>query len=99
MTKPYTITYKTIEDTEIVFLEITLENGITGIGAANPFADVVGETPAVTLANLQSDFVQELTGKDIRHFNQLIDEALIKFPHMPGTIAAIDMHCMMPFVN
>ncbi len=91
LTKPYTIAYKTIEDTEIVFLEITLENGITGIGAANPFAEVVGETPAITLANLQTDFVQQLVGKDIRLFNQLIDEALLQFPHLPGTIAAIDI--------
>ena len=91
LTKPYTIAYKTITETEIVFLEIELENGITGIGAANPFADVVGETPAVTLVNLQTGFVQEFTGRDIRHFNQLIDEALIKFPHLPGTIAAIDI--------
>ncbi|MEO5889335.1 MAG: dipeptide epimerase [Ferruginibacter sp.] len=91
LTKPYTIAYKTTDDTEIVFFEIMLENGITGIGASNPFAEVVGETPAVTLANLQQDFIQELTGRDIRHFNQLIDEALLKFPHLPGTIAAIDI--------
>ncbi|MGI8581394.1 MAG: mandelate racemase/muconate lactonizing enzyme family protein [Chitinophagaceae bacterium] len=91
LTKPYSIAYKTIENTEIVFLEITLANGITGIGASNPFADLVGETPAITLANLQTDFVQALAGRDIRHFNQIIDEALIKFPHLPGTIAAIDI--------
>lgn len=91
LTKPYTIAYKTITDTEIVFLEIMLENGITGIGAANPFAEVVGETPVITLANLQTDFVQQLVGRDVRHFNQLIDEALLQFPHLPGTIAAIDI--------
>ena len=91
LTKPYTIAYKTIADTEIVFFEIVLDNGITGIGAANPFAEVVGETPAITLANLQSDFVQQLVGRDIRFFNQLIDEALLQFPHLPGTIAAIDI--------
>jgi len=91
LTKPYTIAYKTIAATEIVFLEITLQNDITGIGAANPFAEVVGETPAVTLANLQTDFIQQLVGRDIRYFNQLIDEAVLQFPHLPGTIAAIDI--------
>lgn len=91
LTKPYTIAYKTITDTEIVFLEITLENGITGIGASNPFEDVVGETPAQTLVNLQTDFVQALVGKDIRYFNQLIDEAADHFTQLPGTIAAIDI--------
>jgi L-Ala-D/L-Glu epimerase len=91
LTKPYTIAYKTITDTEIVFMEVMLENGIVGMGAANPFAEVVGETPAVTLANLRQDFVQSFIGRDIRHFNQLIDESLVQFPHLPGTIAAIDI--------
>jgi L-alanine-DL-glutamate epimerase-like enolase superfamily enzyme len=91
LTKPYTIAYKTIEDTEIIFLEITLQNGMVGLGASNPFAEVVGETPAITLANLQTDFVQQMVGRDVRHFNQLIDEAITQFPHLPGTIAAIDI--------
>jgi L-alanine-DL-glutamate epimerase-like enolase superfamily enzyme len=91
LTKPYTIAYKNITDTEIIFLEIVLENGINGIGAANPFEEVVGETPAQTLANLQTDFVHQFVGRDIRHFNQLIDEANTQFPHLPGTVAAIDL--------
>ncbi len=36
LTKPYTIAYDTITDVELVFLEITLENGIIGIGSASP---------------------------------------------------------------
>ncbi len=91
LTKPYTIAYKTITDTEIIFLEIMLENGIVGIGASNPFAEVVGETPAVTLQHLHGGFVQEMVGKDIRHFNKIIDDAAIHFPHLPGTQAAIDI--------
>ena len=91
LTKPYTISYKTTADTEIVFLEITLENGVTGIGAANPFADVVGETSAQTLANLQSGYLDHFTGKDIREFNSLIDDAAKFFPKQPGTLAAIDI--------
>ncbi|MBG9378277.1 dipeptide epimerase [Panacibacter sp. DH6] len=91
LTKPYTIAYKTIADTSIVFLEIVLDNGITGIGASNPFEEVVGETPLQTLENLQTDFVQQMVGKDIRAFNQLIDEATLHFKHLPGTIAAIDI--------
>jgi L-Ala-D/L-Glu epimerase len=91
LTNPYTIAYHVTEDAEIVFLELELENGIRGIGAANPFAEVVGETSQLTLANLQQDFVQQLVGRDIRFFNQIIDEALLAFPQMPGTIAAIDI--------
>lgn len=91
LTKPYTIAYKTISDTDLIFIEFTLENGITGLGAANPFPEVVGETAAITLGNLQSDFVQQFAGRDIRHFNQLIDETSAHFPHRPGTLAAIDI--------
>ncbi len=91
LTKPYTIAYKTTADTEIVLLEIDIENGLTGIGAANPFADVVGETPTQTLANLQSGYLDELVGKDIRQFQQIIDAASIHFPKQPGTLAAIDI--------
>ena len=91
LTKPYTIAYKVTADTEIVFLEITLENGVTGIGAANPFADVVGETPVQTLTNLQSGYLETFIGKDIREFNDLIDEAAKHFLKQPGTLAAIDI--------
>ena len=91
LSRPYTIAYKTIQDTEIVFLEITLENGLTGLGAANPFVDVVGETPAQTLSHLQSGYLEKIHGKDIREFNQIINEAAIHFPKLPGTLAAIDI--------
>ena len=83
--KPYTIAWETITDTENVFFEIQLQNGIRGIGAANPAPEVVGETPAMVLQNLQSGFIEYLIGKDIRHFLQLIDDCRIQFPNLPGT--------------
>jgi L-alanine-DL-glutamate epimerase-like enolase superfamily enzyme len=57
-TKPYTIAFKTIDDVKNAFVEITLENGLTGIGAGNPSEYVVGETleqclDALKLKNLQ----------------------------------------------
>jgi L-alanine-DL-glutamate epimerase-like enolase superfamily enzyme len=89
--KPYTIARETITDVENIFLEITLENGIKGIGAANPAPEVVGETPAQTLQNLQSDFIQFLVGKDIRHFLHHIYVCNKHFIHLPGTQACIDI--------
>ena len=73
LTKPYTIAYKTIADVENVFLLITLENGMIGIGAANPDLQVVGEGPADVLLNCQSEFCQNLVGRDIRHFRKIIN--------------------------
>ena len=89
--KPYVITWQRVEDVENVFLEISLENGITGIGAANPSPEVVGESPEETLRNLQNDLVDWLTGKDIRNINSLIDAVDARYPHKPGTLAAVDI--------
>ncbi len=89
--KPYTIAWETITNVENIFFEVQLENGIRGIGAANPAPEVVGETPAMVLQNLQSDFIEYLIGKDIRHFLQLIDDCRNQFPNLPGTQACIDI--------
>ena len=89
--RPYTIAYMTTSDTEIVFLELELENGLRGLGAANPFEEVVGETASDTLLHLQSGFIDGMVGRDIRDFNKIIDEANKNFPNLPGTVAAIDI--------
>lgn len=91
LTKPYSIAYKTFYDTEIVFFEVVLANGSTGIGATNPFPEVVGETPQNTLENLQSDTILSLIGKDINDFQILIIDIVNKLPGLPGTQAAIDI--------
>ncbi len=89
--KPYTIAYNTYSDVELVFIEVELDNGMVGIGSASPAEDVVGESPAQTLNNLQTEFVQNLVGRDIRHFQQIISETKKQFVHLPGTQAAIDL--------
>ncbi len=89
--KPYTIAYNTYSDVSIVFTEIQLANGIIGIGSASPAEDVVGESPIQTLANLESDFVQQLVGRDIRAFQKIMAEVQKHFHHLPGTQAALDI--------
>ncbi len=89
--KPYTIARETIIDVENIFLEIELENGIKGIGAANPAPGVVGETPDQTLQNLQSEFIDYFIGKDIRHYLQHIYTTREHFNNLPGTQACIDI--------
>src|ERR1700733_14132293 len=89
--KPYSIARETITDVESVFFEITLGNGIKGIGAANPAPEVVGETPAQTFTNLQSGFVESLVGKDIRQFLHHIYVCTQHFNNLPGTQACIDI--------
>ena len=91
LTKPYTIAYQTTSDVENVFLEIELDNGMIGIGAANPSPDVVGESPEQALQNLMGEWVNELVGQDIRFMNNLIDQASQQFSNGPGTLAALDI--------
>ena len=91
LTKPYTIAYNTFSDVSLAFFEVELENGIIGYGSGSPAEDVVGETTEQTAANLKTDFVQALVGRDIRQFQQIIFETIHQFPHLPGTQAAIDI--------
>lgn len=91
LTKPYTIAYQTTSDVENVFLEIELDNGIIGIGAANPSPEVVGESPEQALQHLQGDWVTGLTGKDIRLFQAWIRDGQQEFAQSPGTLAALDI--------
>lgn len=91
LTKPYTIAYNTFNDVSLIFLEIELENGIIGTGSASPAEEVIGENSLQTLANLQTEFVQNLVERDIRHFQQIIFETHQQFPNLAGTQAAIDL--------
>lgn len=89
--KPYEIARERFETVENVFLELHLENGIIGLGAANPSPEVVGETPLETLQLLEEQILPYITGKDIRLFNELIEWVAAKCPGKPGTLAAIDI--------
>lgn len=91
LTRPYTIASRTISDVENVFLEVELENGMIGTGAANPAPEVVGEGPEQTLANAHSSFFEELAGSDIRYFKQWIGTCQHQFPNLPGTQALLDI--------
>ena len=91
LTKPYTVAYQTFSKSENAFLEVELENGIVGIGAAAEGEFVIGETMADTVSNLKSNVIQNWVGKDIRHFRSLIEEAMLLFPKHSATRTAIDI--------
>ncbi|MBS1555333.1 MAG: dipeptide epimerase [Bacteroidetes bacterium] len=90
-TKPYTIAFKTIDEVNNAFVEITLDNGITGIGAGNPSEYVTGESFAQCKAALQENNISFLVGRDIRELNQLTFEVWQKFPANPAARAALDI--------
>lgn len=90
-TKPYTIAYKTTDQVESGFVEITLENGTTGIGAGNPSDYVTGETLESCMSALEEKNIQFLIGRDVRELNQLNYELLEKLPKNPAARAALDI--------
>jgi L-Ala-D/L-Glu epimerase len=90
-TKPYTIAFKTTDLVMNAFVEITLQNGITGIGSGNPSEYVTGEHFEQTSKALQEKNLEFLIGRDIREVNQLFFEVLQKFPTTPAARAAVDI--------
>jgi L-alanine-DL-glutamate epimerase-like enolase superfamily enzyme len=90
-TKPYTIAFKTIDEVRNAFVEITLENDVTGIGCGNPSEYVVGENLDQCLDALQEGNLEFLIGRDIREFNQLTFEVWKNFPENPSARAALDI--------
>ncbi len=89
--KPYTIAFKTIDEVRNAFVEITLENGVTGIGAGNPSEYVVGENIDQCMESLQEGNLEFLIGRDIRELNQLTYEVWKNFPENPSARAALDI--------
>src|SRR5688500_18009760 len=90
-TKPYTIAFKTVDEVRNAFVEITLDNGVTGIGSGNPSEYVVGENLAQTIEALQEKNLEFLVGRDIREFHQLTFDVQRKFPKNPAARAALDI--------
>ena len=89
--KPYAIAYKTVDSVESVFVELILENGVTGIGACNPSEKVVGESTADSLNILVNHNFDWLLDADIRHFHDLTDKTHQNFLKYPGATAAMDI--------
>ncbi len=89
--RPYTIAFKTVDDVDSIFVKVTLEDGTYGMGAGNPSQQVTGESLEQTLSALSEERLAFLIGKDIRGFNGLLEELLLRFPTTPAARAALDI--------
>lgn len=89
--RPYTIAFKTVSDVDCVFLKITLENGVFGLGAANPSEEVVGESLTDTENALSSKNIDFLIGQDIRTIEGLLKRVVLAFGQTPAAHAAMDV--------
>ncbi len=89
--KPYTIAFKTVDEVLNAFVQITLDNGTTGLGAGNPSVYVTGESFDQCAAALKEEHLQFLVGRDIRELHQLTYEVWTRFPANPAARAALDI--------
>lgn len=90
-TKPYTIAFKTVDEVLNAFVEVTLENGVTGMGAGNPSEYVTGENLDQTLVTLNEQSIEFLIGRNILELNNLLFEIWQKFKPSPAARAALDI--------
>ncbi len=90
-TRPYTIAFKTVDQVFSAFVEITLENGTTGIGSGNPSEYVTKESFESCYNFLTSGHADFLIGQDIRAFHGLLNQIYENTPANPAARAAIDI--------
>ena len=90
-TRPYTIAYKTVDSVESCFVVIEADNGLKGIGAANPSKYVVGDDVDATLKVLNENALEFLIGRDARELGKLNEELFQHFHAHAGALAALDI--------
>lgn len=91
LTRPYTIAYKTVSAVENVFVLLEAEDGRYGIGAGSPASFVTGESIEDTIAALDQHLTPLVYGKDIRHFQAILQKSKIALAGRPAAQAALDI--------
>jgi L-alanine-DL-glutamate epimerase-like enolase superfamily enzyme len=91
LTRPYTITFRSIADVENVVVRLTAEDGRVGLGAASPEPHVTGETREACRAALRDEGLQWLVGRDVRELPRLGRELAGAMPAAPAARAAVDV--------
>ena len=78
LSKPYQISYKTVDSVEAIILKLHLENDTFGLGASNLSKYVTGLTNQDTLSALESGVLNFLVGQDIRCYRGLLTELYMR---------------------
>ena len=91
LSRPYTITFRTVTAIETVLVVIRDQAGRTGLGTASPEPHVTGETNAACQSALAPGALDFLLGADVRTLPALCREVGARFPATPAARAAVDM--------
>jgi L-alanine-DL-glutamate epimerase-like enolase superfamily enzyme len=92
LVRPYTIASTgTVDSVANIIIEISLENGLSGLGAAAPSGTTTGETPAYCQQVLEPENLKWLLGREIDSMDATIVELERKLADTPAARAAIDI--------
>jgi L-alanine-DL-glutamate epimerase-like enolase superfamily enzyme len=88
---PYAVAYGEYDASDLVFLRIETDAGLTGFGSAGCDPDVTGETAATVATALRQVAEPLLRGADADHPLRLIDQVKGAIGRQPSALAAVDM--------
>jgi len=91
LTRPYTIAYETIDCVENLFVCLAADNGLTGIGAGSPAADVTGETIKAGESALTENLESIFLNRDVRFCRSMLRELRTLLCDTPAAMAAADI--------
>ena len=91
LARPYTIAFRTIDDVQMSFVELSSDDGLTGFGCASPEPHVTGESREACNAALSEDALAWLEGGDPRTLPALCRALEDRMPATPAARAAVDM--------
>jgi L-Ala-D/L-Glu epimerase len=91
LSRPYTITFRTVTAIEAVVVELRDAAGRVGLGAASPEPHVTGETNQACQRALHADNLAWLRGLDLRTRPAIARQLEVRLPATPAARAAVDM--------
>ncbi len=97
LTRPYVIAFKEVSKVENAIVTITLDNGVSGMGAANPSEQVVGENLVQAIKALEQAYDggesswQGLVGRDITELPELCSEIQQYLAFSPTARTALEV--------
>ena len=91
LTKPYSISYETIDSVKNVFVHIELEDGTWGIGSGSPAEFVTGEDNSSCINALKDYSNDLLLNKNINSIESLCKSINKILPSNPAARAALDI--------
>lgn len=91
LVEPYQIAYETIESTTNVFLRLSTDAGLEGVGCAAPDEQITGETPESVLSTLRDVVEPAVIGADPLRSAQLLESLRPQLKGHASAAASLDM--------